>query len=390
MSLDTSNGVLSWEFQRGRQLELDQTEAGKGRIKLQNRKGLYDRTNLDSPYHASIEPLIPVGINVYNPFDTDYHTLFTGYVEEWDYERVLKNPRGGTVTTPIVDGFELLANAKILPAGDGGEGGLFYASQHVDDRIQAAAADAGWPAERTDINPGNVNVQEFTYPPGTSMLEVMQDAADAEFPGVSNLFIGKTGTLAFRGRYARFAKVTDGTPDWILGDEWGIEDDDTRVPLYSYRWALEKQNIFNSVLVTPNGVDPADVPGQRVEASLSIAKYGRRDHDIQGLMILDGDNSNTGLQECHAYAAYYVNNYKTSYVRVYDLEVHTAMGELAWAFVVGVGIGDLIELNTQHPGGGGLDGRKYFVEGIRAKSSGVGDIVMNVDLSPIDRWTAYD
>jgi hypothetical protein len=386
MSLDTSNAVVSWRFDRGRQRELDRTEAATGSITVQNRHGLFDRTNLASPYHADIEPLVPAAISVRNPFTDTFHTLFSGYVEDWTYERPLKTVDQELLTVPLVDGFELLANAKVLPAGTGGEGGLFYAPQHVDNRIKAAAADAGLPAARTDINPGNVNVQGVHYPPGASMLEVMQDAADAEFPGVSNLFMGKTGVLAFRGRMDRFNRAAAGVPSFVLGDAWGMSEDASRVPIWFYRWALEKQNLFNSVLVTPTGADPADVPGQRVEAALSIAKYGRRDHDIQDLIVLGGDDGSTALQECHKFAAYYVNNYKSPYVRVYDLEVHSAMGEAAWDFIVNVGIGSLIELWTQHPGGGGLAGRQYFVEGIHAESERPGRIKMKLDLSPKDRW----
>jgi hypothetical protein len=396
MSLDSSNAVIDWNFTRGRRRQLDHTEAAQASLTLQNHKGLFDTTNDGSPYYGYLEPLIPAAINVKHPFTDEQHTLFTGYIEDWGpYERPSKGRKRETLTVPLVDGFELLTQAKVKPSSDPGhEGSLHYAPQHVDDRIKAAAADADWPAARTNIFHGNVDVQESSYSPGTSMLEVMQDAADAEFPDVANLWMGKQGEIEFRGRYDRFTRAAAGIPEWVLGDDWGLGEDDTRVPIFLYTWAFEKQFIVNSCLVTPIQVDPADVPGMRVEAPLSIAKYGRRDRDIQGLLTLRGDDGNTGGEECQAFASYIVSNNKQPHVHVYGLEIHSTMGQAAWDFIVGVQISSLIELWTQHVGGGGFNGRQFFVEGISAHSTGtysfgVPDIVMTLDLSPKERWTSF-
>jgi len=59
----------------------------------------------------------------------------------------------------------------------------------VDDRIIQAIAETDWPASRTRIFTGNIIVQETTYSPGESILTVIDDAAEAEFPGVTLRFI---------------------------------------------------------------------------------------------------------------------------------------------------------------------------------------------------------
>src|SRR5215472_8429453 len=58
-ALPTANRVTHWETHRGRNSEFDQTEAGTGSITLQNRDGLFDPLNTDSPYTAT-DNLLPI------------------------------------------------------------------------------------------------------------------------------------------------------------------------------------------------------------------------------------------------------------------------------------------------------------------------------------------
>jgi hypothetical protein len=60
-----------------------------------------------------------------------------------------------------------------------------------------------------------------------------------------------------------------------------------------------------------------------------------------------------------------------------------------------VQISSLIEMWTQHPGGGGFNGRQFFVEGINMRSAGPGEktgveeVVVTLDLSPKERWASF-
>lgn len=142
--LPTSNRVIHWETHRGRNDEFSQTEAGTGAILLRNRDGLFDPLNESSPYTASdnLLPIRQVRITANTPaHPTTYHPIFTGYVEDWSYER--RGPRDATCTLNLMDGFELLNNAQIFITRNNKSGGHFFESLHVDDRIRAALGFAG-------------------------------------------------------------------------------------------------------------------------------------------------------------------------------------------------------------------------------------------------------
>jgi hypothetical protein len=95
----------------------------------------------------------------------------------------------------------------------------------VSIRIESILADVGWPVELSvmwneptpgevpDIFSGQVSVGPKAYGPGTSALDALWDCADADFPGVANMWMGgpgggdgspRAGHLIFRGRQARF------------------------------------------------------------------------------------------------------------------------------------------------------------------------------------------
>ena len=83
-------------------------------------------------------------------------------------------------------------------------------------RINQALADANWPSGLTSIFTGNVNLHETVYSPGESILTVIHDAADAEFPGVANFYVDRYGVVCFHGRLARFnpSSVASSATHW--------------------------------------------------------------------------------------------------------------------------------------------------------------------------------
>ena len=109
----------------------------------------------------------------------------------------------------LVDALDYLAGVELVPGTAGqpppstdSEGDVYYELQEVDDRIVNVLGNAAWPSSLSTIFSGNVFVKETFYPPGTTALAALADAADAEFPGVANVFVDKLGNVTFHGRHA--------------------------------------------------------------------------------------------------------------------------------------------------------------------------------------------
>lgn len=382
--------VIRWESRRGRNLEFDDIEAGTATVWLNNRHGRYDPSNGASPYSGKLLPFKQFVITAAKPTaPSTWVRQFTGYVEDWDYER--RGPRHGVAVVQVVDGFEPLARARVSTST---AGGTYFAAQQVDDRQRAALADVGWPADRTQINTGNVDVQPVLYPAGTSALEVCRDAAEAEFPSVGSIFMTKAGVYRFLGRCARFDPLAYGASYWRLGDAPARVIDPTLIPIRDVKWAYEKDHVYNHVLVLPQGVTVKDSYVRKSQTS--IDRRGKRSLELTDLLIQAGTSTgNTALEECtDVFAQYFVDNYKQPYIRPHGLELSASFADATatfldplWNFILNVELGDIIQLNTIHPGGGGLNGLEYLVEGIANVVEPPQLWRQTIDLSPRGRFT---
>jgi len=415
--LPTVNRVIHWETNRGRNSEFDQTEAGTGQILLRNRDGIFDPLNAASPYTASdnLLPVRQVRITANTPaHPTVYNPIFTGYVEGWGFER--SGPRNATCTLDLMDGFELLNNAEILITKNNKSGGHYFGPLHVDDRIIAALGFAGWPASRTSIFSGNVICQENNYDAGVSMLQVIQEAVESEFPGLANFYMDRSGNACFRGRGFRFdpfntswntGKAT-AAKLWKFGDDGAIANFSgnpsypsvgTLIPMHNLQWTFNKEHLYNVCQVIPANLDPKAFYNQVVSDSVLAKRFGKRDLTINGLLtyLANGYDWNggptipqTAAQECKRFATYYLQNYKHAAVRATALEVRSKFEtDLVWNFLVNVEIGDVVELYTLNPPGeptsGGFFGDQFFVDGIHNSVDAVGkwpSWTCTLDLTP--------
>jgi hypothetical protein len=388
----TNPYVISLEVRRGRSSEFDKTDAGNASVRVQARDGAFDPTKTNGPY-GTLLPLRQMALNIAHPFTGLFYNVFVGYIEEFGYTR--DGPRGAYTSIPLTDGFELLNQATPPGSADG----CLYVAQHVDDRIRAALADANWPAARTRIATGNVNVQSIVYDHDTAILEVIQDAADAEFPGVANFFCDKNGAAAFSGRGIRQTASPETTyPKWIkrwrVGDSGACAADPTLLPIFDCLIAKGKDNIFNHVVSAPRNAEQKRINANVVKNQGSINTYGKRKLPLLDLMTLYGTTSDqTALKECKDFATYYVNNYATPRSRVKEIEFHAHMDEVApasrsalWDFVLQAELNHIVEVHTVHPGGGGLAGVDFHIEGINHEAHNLNKKTpwwsMKLDLSP--------
>lgn len=398
--------VQEYTIDRGRDSELDVTGMGTAKVKLIGQNGDLDPTNASGDYFGLIEPLKQAAIALWNPVTEAWTTIFRGFVADWVYT---VHPTEDLIELELelVDGFDLLAAAQLVPgeAGDtppaGSEGNVFYenTADHVDTRINAILGDIGWPGALAEVFSGNVNVQDTVYAPNTSALTALRDAADAEFPTVSTIYMSKDGIFTFHGRQPRFRpEVAEyGIAEWAAGDLAAFAGDATTAVISELSFNRGKEAIINSALATPNGVDDTDIDAQLVQDATSILAYGIRGWSAENLITLEGiESGNDPLEETLAFGTYMVANYKDPQTRVSKVVFVSRLeddpyADRIWRVLVGVELSDLISLTTTHPGGGGFDADEFYVEGIHYQVEPMNGetlfVRLELDVSPRANYT---
>ena len=391
---------------RGRPSETAKTDTGRAVVTGVDLDGLFDPTNLTSIYAGKILPRKQAMIELRNPVLDEWLPIFRGHVDDWNY--TLDITRDFLhFRLDLVDGFGFLALAELQPgqAGDtvptGSEGNVFYedTAGTVDDRIDAILADVGWPAGLSEIFTGNVRVREKVYAPGTQALAALQDAADAEFPGVANLYMSKSGVLTFHGRFARFRPdvAEYGINERNVGDPSLTDGDATAVPVAALGFNTGAEAIINSCLAAPEQIAITDFEDQVVTDTASIAAYGLHSFPLENLQTsYDVANGLTANPAAKLFATYYVDNQATPQTRVNQMTFRSRAETAAnagplWLQLTRVEISDLLNLTTQHPGGGGFNAEAFFVEGIhydiKPLNNLIPDVTLTCDVSPRAYWT---
>lgn len=408
--LDQTYQVQTMTVDRGRSYEFDQTEPGTAMVRLIDLNGSFDPTNTGGTFYGRLEPNKPAGIGLQNPTDDTWSTIFRGFVRSVRWEPY-QNERFANVEIELVDGQALISAAELTQGAGFGTtpynaGDVYYpagtVTTAVQSRINQVLDEVGWPSGtlHRQIFTGNVKLQEVTYAPRTSAITPIQDAADAEFPGVANYYHNREGKATFHGRFAKFnpASVSSGTDwdytAWEAGDDAAAIADPTGTvkispPLIVYR---DTDNLFTSAVCTPQGVADADIEGQYVESG-SVSAYGLRTWSAENLLTDGGSLSGTAttaLEECLKFANYYVTNYAAPRTRVGQITFRPQTGThkaATWALFCGVDISDSVTLTTTHSGGGGFSADSFFVEGIHYTidipvGGGEWDVTLELDLSP--------
>src|SRR5262245_24711908 len=108
-TIDTTPAlVASYSIDRGRQVELDRTDAGTATVVIRDRDGVLDPTNATSPYFGQIEPLKQARLRRWNPMAAEWQTRFRGFIESIDYDF---NPSQlvNELTVTLIDIFEIVS-----------------------------------------------------------------------------------------------------------------------------------------------------------------------------------------------------------------------------------------------------------------------------------------
>lgn len=400
--------VRSINISRGRQDELTKTGTGTADISVNDEFGYLDPTRSANPFRANFDVLKPMAIALRNPVTDESVTIYRGFIESFS-----STVAGSQVVTftdvQLVDMFDILGAVEVAPGAAFGQtppaqsaGDVFYedASPGPQVRIEGALDEADVPAALYLINSGNVSIQETVYAPGTSILTICQDAADAEFPGVANLYVSKEGIVRFTGRQPRFrpAVVEYDIDTWVAGDGTAIGFDDTIAQIRGLVFSRQKEAIINAALATPQIFDAdeteyqANITAALVSDATSILQYGVRTWTAENLLTDTGlATGNDKWEETNLFATYYVANYKDPQVRVRQIvfkSVHPDDPRAAatWALICGVELNDIITLHVQIPGGGEFNGVDFFVEGITYEIAPLDpdydDVTLTLDVTP--------
>lgn len=409
------NLVTSYEIDRGRQFEFDQTEGGRATVQVLDPDGILDPTNASGPYYGQLEPSLQAALARYNPITEDWHTRFRGFIEDFDYTYD-PSQRLGVLTISLVDIFETLNAIEmqvgvfgVTPsAGSAYANTVYFLAQDMDERIIDVLETAGFlPDQWFVVFTGNVIVGATSYTPGESVMTAIQEAADAEFPGVSNVYPDRFGRICVHGRLAKFDPegVEAGTtPDKWTFREFTVGDGaavnaapSITAQIRRFAFNRGKSKVINQAIATPqrlNGpaLTAAERAAQLVTDATSQDQYGLRPWSAEGLITHIGEIGSTNdLVETRRFAQFMVDNYKIPRNRISDIAVRTVLPErigaaATWNLLCRLDIADTVTVNVGGAGGGGFEDETFFVEGVHEESRPLNpvydDVTMSMDLSP--------
>jgi hypothetical protein len=403
-----------WELTTGRSSVFERTDVGSATVSFHDRAGVLDEDELVGR---------PIQLQIRNPLTGVWEPSFRGVIDEVEatvsgsaYPAHLAN-----VQLNCVDLFAYLSRVEFVLGegmGDGlvGEaarlyaGKVVYLSERVDDRITALLEDAMVPEELYVVFTGNVNVWFQAYDPGDSLVNAIRDAADAEFPGVANVYVDRRGRVCFHGRESRFDP--DGTASgadwdferWAGGDSAAIEADPTRAQVRAFAFTRASSLIYNAAIAWPKwipnpsgeantewGVEVREFPEKFKEAqwstdTASITANGYRAMPPMGDLIIRNNfnNGNSGTLETQKMAQYFVQNYAAvqKSIRACTFKaIHPddARASATWDLLTRIDISDILNLTIA---AGGVTDEEYFVEGLTKTVSVLQPDFDYVEVSP--------
>lgn len=417
---DTDNLVSGIDIHRGKQTELDRTDTGTATVYINDHAGLFDDLNTVSPYFGKLDGK-QIQLQVWNPYTELWIPKFRGFIDDYGYDINPATDGSGisinaNVQIDCVDLFDYLGGYGVQPGvnGDtppaGSEGVVFYedTAGTVDDRIIQVLTEAGVDSTMWVVFTGNVKLQETKYDPGDAILNVLRDCADAEFPGIANIYMDPTGRFVFHGRYSRFDPDTvagDATPGawnflrWQAGDGRSLTAfpfaDRAQIRVLAYSRA--RSEIINSAMSYPRHVsstsEEAKIPGQLYEDSTSIDAYGKHSWEANDLIVKEGTTTgNDKWQECAKYAELMVKNQKDPAHRIKTLTLKSvdpadSRAHKTWGILGEADISDIVNVAVAYPGStddpdnSGIAYEDFFIEGITTR---IRPLNPNYDLVEVD------
>lgn len=401
----TDCNCYGFDVTRGRQSEFDVTETGTARVFFHD---MAQTLNDDALIGLQIM------LQLYDPVAEAWEPCFRGLID--DIGAVVDPGAPVLADTEIscVGVFSLLGRCKMLVGtfGDtlptGMSGVVFYEDGPVatgtndpndGGRIEHLLFDAGLASSMYVAFSGNVDVNETLYDPSDNILDGLRQAADAEFPGVANVYEDRFGRVVFHGRGARFDPDTvsagAAVGAWLFdrynaatGED--VVTDFAQIREFSYNRPLDR--IINTYVAWPgedeNGVlfDQANVSTLTKSDATSYGKYGFCGVEKGNLIIKQekSPGTRTGIEMCGLFGTFYVTNYaspKKNIQRVTfkSLEPGDSRAAATWELMTKCDVSDIIALTIDEAG---IAAEDYFVEGMTITCRPLRDGLDYVEFTP--------
>lgn len=432
-----------FDIRRGKQTEEDTTDASTAVIYANDRWGYFDPHNGSSPFAGYLGK--QVILQVRDPVTTDWVQLCRMWIDHVDFDIVADTVEGVSIVSNVqlhcVDIIGLLGRLQMDVSSvsgarvfgndpttstttKAGEGVVFYEDSSpgdgsgFDDRIEQILTDCGLGPNWYVVFTGNVDLLEGVYDVGESPLLPLQQAVDAEFPGLANACSDPMGRYCARGRAHRFRPLATwtsigGTPairdakwrwrTWKAGDGAAIALDDERAQIRPpLGWSYTEDKVRNVGFAYPKltQVDgvwqqfPDELKPAQVFAVPGVDPFDRRVWTAENLLVKAGTTTgNTGAEEAKAFGEFWATVLATPRVRVdsvtlKSLNATDPRAAATWGLLLGGDISDV--LNLQHGVAGGVGvSEDFYIEGstmsVRALNPEMDYVERTFNLSP----TAY-
>ncbi len=437
----TDNLVAAYTIDRGRTVEFNRTDTGTATVSINDTAGLLDPTNSAGPYYGLLEPLLQIKIELWNPVTHAWLMRFRGFIDNFAYEvdpSTHQNAAGTTVglsrlRLDCVDLFAILTAIEMQPDGSFGDtpppahaGNIFFDNATAHDRITQVLGNAGINSALYRVFTLNVYAAESTYSPGDTVLQVVEDAADADLPTVAVVYVTRKGWLAVHGRLAVFDPVGTAAgagaawdfTEWKAGDGKAVAaspTDTAQVRQFSYDRGSDK--VYNYVLCTPQGISdleqtvPTAMASQVKQDAVSIAQFGFRPWSAENLVIAAPDGvginaitdagagiltGNSAVDETQAMGQFILNNYAEAHNRptqtvIRSVDPSWTGAAATWKMLTEADIADVVELTMHGPGDSPaayiFNGDPFLLlglhEDVKPLNQYYADVTLSLDLAPI-------
>jgi hypothetical protein len=295
--VEVTDDAFSVSVTRGRNRDLERTNAGVVGVQFRNEGRRFDPRNTASDLREYVVPRKPVRVRVNGA------PVFTGLVDDWNFDYSL----GGQSVASLSgsDGFSTFAR-QVNAGGSAVEEGSGDRIGRVLDQPTV-----NWPADRRDIETGNT-----TLAAGLLEDNVLTYLNEVETSEQGLVFVTKDGRFAFRERL--IAPTTDVVEFTDNGD--GVKYEEIQISYGSE--TLANRSVITSVAGTAVA-----------ENATSIVVYGVTENNFDTLL-----SSETQLQSL---ADYVVSRYGNPEYRIQNVTVNLrALSPSRVNQVLGLELGD--------------------------------------------------
>ena len=246
--IDVTDDVFSVSVSRGRNRDLERTNAGVVGVQFRNESRRFDPRNPDSDLLPYVVPRKPVRILA------DTLPVFTGLMDDWNFDYSL----GGQSTASLTgsDGFSTFAR-QVNAGGSAVEEGSGARIERVLDQLTV-----NWPADRRDIETGNTTLAAGDLEDNAlTYLNLVEESEQGL------IFMTKDGDFAFRERL--FQPQTDAVT--FTDNSEGVPYEDIQIS-------------FGSELLVNRSTVTSDAGTATSENATSIVTFGVTEKDFDTLL----------------------------------------------------------------------------------------------------------